>query len=358
MRSLAGRVVFVALAACIGGVSVAQSHAPSIAEAVEACRTERDIPGIGWAVVRSDGEVEAGGVGLADIENAIPVTERTVFRLASISKPIAAVAVLRAVERGEFDLDRPVHEIVEAFPEKRWPVTTRQLLGHLGGVRAYRGREIDSNVRYPSVASALVIFAADPLLHAPGSVYRYSTYGYNLAGAALEQALHRPFAEIVAADVLVPSDCVTLVVDDSAAIVPHRARGYRRLDGELANSHPVDVTNKVPGGGYCGTPTDLCRFAHALASGQLLGEELRDAMWTSQTTADGKATGYGLGWTVRAQGDARIVSHGGAQPQVSTILVLDPERRTAVALMANLEEEGKAIRALAERLLGELTGTR
>ena len=358
MMRVAGRIALAAVAACVGGICAAQSPAPSLAAAVEACRTERDIPGIGWAVVRGDGEVEAGAVGLADIENATPVTDRTVFRLASISKPIAAVAVLRAVERGDFELDRPVHEIVAAFPEKRWPVTTRQLLGHTGGVRAYRGREIESNVRYASVTGAIAIFAEDPLLHEPGSAYRYSTYGYNLAGAALEQALGQPFAAIVARDVLGPSGCESLVVDDSASIVRHRARGYRRIDGELANSHPVDVTNKVPGGGYCGTPTDLCRFAHALVSGRLIGEELRDAMWTSQTTADGRATGYGLGWTVRAENGRRVVSHSGAQPQVSTLLVLDPERRTAVALMANLEGEAKALRALADRVLESFSGPR
>ena len=356
MTARARWALVAALAALVAFAPRAPAQSPrvDIGGAVAACGVEQGIPGIGWAVIRTDGAIEAGGFGLADVENQTPVTAETVFRLASISKPIAAVAILRAVERGAFDLDRPVHEIVEAFPAKRWPVTTRQLLGHLGGIRAYRGREIESNVRYPSVTGAIEIFAGDPLLHEPGSTYRYSTYGYNLAGAALEQVLARPFADIVAADVLGPAGCTTLVVDDSAAIVPNRARGYRRIGGELSNSHPVDVTNKVPGGGYCGTPTDLCRFAHALAAGRLLGDELREAMWTSQRTRDGEATGYGLGWTVRGKAGARVVSHSGAQPQVSTILVLDPDRRSAVALMANLEGEGKALRALAESLLAQL----
>lgn len=317
---------------------------------VEAFRKENGVPGVGGAVRLADGTMAAFGLGIADVENDVPVTEHTVFRLASISKPFTAVAALRLVERGELDLDRPVHEIVDAWPEKKWPVTCRLLMGHLGGVRHYRGIEILSNLRYPTVTDAIGIFAADPLEYEPGTKYRYTTYGYNLLGAAVVAAAEKPFAELLRAEVLEPAGCTTLCLDDSAAIVPHRAQGYRRIGGELKNSHPVDTSNKIPGGGLCGTPTDLVRFAGAILGGRLLKPETVDAMWTSMTTKDGESTGYGMGWNVREHDGHRIALHGGAQPRVSTLLWIDRDTRTAVALMANLEGVGRSLRALAPRV--------
>jgi CubicO group peptidase (beta-lactamase class C family) len=327
-----------------------QTLAARAAELVDAVRTERGIPGLGFAVRDAEGRIEAGGSGLADLEQQVAVTAATSFRLASISKPLTAVAALRLHERGDFPLDRPVAETVAAWPAKAWPVTPRLLLGHLGGVRHYRGDEIHSKVRYRSVTEALSIFAADPLEHEPGTRYRYTTYGYNLLGAAIEAAAGAPFVEVLQREVLGPAGCATLRVDDAAAIVPGRAAGYRRDGGRLANSEPVDTSNKIPGGGLCGTPTDLVRFAGALLDGRLLRAETLEQMWTSMRTGDGAPTGYGMGFSVGRDEERRVAFHGGAQPRVSTMLWIDRDARVAVALMANLEGEAGALRALAPRL--------
>ena len=124
---------------------------------------------------------------------ATPVTPQTRFRVGSVAKPMTAVAVAQLVDAGRLDVDAPIQTYAPDFPTKRWPLTTRQVGAHLGGIRHYRGNEFMSNVRYPTVADGLTIFAADSLLHEPGTAYAYSSYGYNLISAVVEGASGEDF---------------------------------------------------------------------------------------------------------------------------------------------------------------------
>jgi serine beta-lactamase-like protein LACTB len=307
------------------------------------------IPGLSVSVATSDELRWSQGFGVADLENQVPVRKATIFRLASISKPITATAVMQLTEEGKLALDLPIQQYVASFPQKQWPVTTRQLLGHLGGIRHYQGNEIASTRRYESVTEALSIFKDDPLLHEPGTKYSYTTYGYNVLGAAVERASGKRFEEYLQERIFKPAGMDRIRVDDSLAIIPNRAQGYRRLpDGALRNSILADVTNKVPGGGLCGTSEDLVKFAIATNRNQLVKAATRDAMWTRQKLRDGTETEYGFGWNLATYEGRREVRHGGGQPRVATLLYLLPDQRCSVALMTNLE--GAKLLDLARRI--------
>ena len=125
------------------------------------------IPGLSCAAFVGDRIVFARGFGRSDVENDVPATSETVYRLASISKPITAVLVLQLAEEGALDLDQDLHGLVPEWPKKRWPVTTRQLLGHLGGVRHYQG-EGESTRRYANQRAGLLRFARKSVEAQPG----------------------------------------------------------------------------------------------------------------------------------------------------------------------------------------------
>jgi CubicO group peptidase (beta-lactamase class C family) len=227
---------------------------------------------------------------------------------------------------------------VPGFPQKQWTVTCRQLLGHLGGVRHYRGDEINSTRYYATLSDGLDIFKADPLLHEPGTRYAYTTYGYNLLGCAVEGASGRGFVELVQERIFKPAGADTLRVDSVAEIIPYRAQGYRKLPGgELRNSNLADTSYKIPGGGLCGSALDLARLAIAVQKGLIVKPATLEQMWARQRLKDGTETGYGLGWTVAIRAGMREVAHGGGQQRISTYLYMLPERGCAVALMSNLE---------------------
>ena len=341
MRSVLFRICPWSLALLVAGGAAAQADldASPAATARALLRAEMlrsGVPGLSCAVAVGDELVFSDGFGLADVENGVPAGPGTVYRLASISKPITAVLAMQLVERGELDLDADVADLVAAWPAKRWPVTTRQLLGHLGGVRHYAG-EGESTVPYATQTDGLARFAADPLLHEPGTAYRYSTYGFNLVAAVIEARTGRPFAAVVAERVAAPCAAPTLQADDVRRIVPGRAQGYVRRDGVLENSELMDASYKLGGGGLCASAEDLVRFASALLAGRLVEPDTLAAMWTEQRTTAGDGTGYGRGFGVRTVGGRRVVSHSGAQPRVSTMLYLLPDERVAVAVLCNLE---------------------
>ncbi len=300
--------------------------------------SEQKIPGLSVAVVAENQLRWSSGFGVSDLENQVPARAHTVYRLASISKPITAVALMQLVEQGKVDLDTPIRKYVPSFPEKPWPVTSRLLLGHLGGIRHYKGDEVNSTRYYPTLAEGLSLFKHDPLLHEPGTKYAYTSYGFNLLGCAVEGASGKTFMQYVQESVFQPAGMDRIREDSVAALIPHRAQGYRKTEqGELLNSRLADTSYKIPGGGLCSTVEDLARFAIALHTDRLLKRETREQMWVSQNTADGKPTNYGMGWGIAVKNGRRYISHNGGQQRVSTRLLLLPDQGVAVALMSNLE---------------------
>jgi serine beta-lactamase-like protein LACTB len=328
----------------------------SIESVIEAARVNYGIPGISAAVVL-DGEIRfSRGFGLADVENDIPATEETVYRLGSVSKPIAATALMQLAEEGRLDLDAPIQKYVPTFPEKPWPITSRELLGHLGGIRHYAPGELESTRHYFSLAQALSIFKSDPLVAEPGTRYTYSTYGYTLLGCVLEGAAGKTFPDYLRERIFEPAEMKGARVDDVFELIPHRAQGYERdTSGGLRNSGLADTSYKTPGGGLCATARDVAHFAMAFEDGRLVREETRGLMISNQKTRSGKRTGYGLGWALDKWKGHREVFHGGGQQRVSTLLYLHPDTSLTVVLLANLEGVRPALLATA-RQVAEILG--
>src|SRR5262249_9188836 len=147
-------------------------------------------PGMSVAVAVNGKLVWAEGFGVADLEQCVPVTPQTKFRIGSTSKPLTSAAAALLFDEKRLDLDAPIQRYVPSFPDKGYPITTRQLLGHLAGIRHYTAADGDNeNVEpYHSVAESLKRFSADPLIAPPGTKWHYSTYGYVLVSAVIEGA--------------------------------------------------------------------------------------------------------------------------------------------------------------------------
>jgi serine beta-lactamase-like protein LACTB len=314
---------------------LSQPQIDQIQQAVAKEMARQTIPGVSVAVANQRG-VWTEGFGMADVENSVPMIDRTAIRLGSISKTITAVGIMQLVERDRMDLDAPIQRCVPSFPVKEWPLTIRQLLCHQGGVRHYRDDEMSSARHYSDRLAPLEIFAKDPLLFEPGTKYSYTTYGYNLLGAALESAAGAPYMDYVQANIFRPAGMDHIAMDDSWAIIPHRSRGYTLApSGELRNCGLADTSNKVPGGGLISPSEDLVRFAMALMTGKLLKPETLRMMSTPQRLKDGTVTNYGLGLMMFVINGRTAVGHGGGQQGASTLLVLYPEQELSIAVMCN-----------------------
>ncbi|HWM92738.1 MAG TPA: serine hydrolase domain-containing protein [Thermoanaerobaculia bacterium] len=309
---------------------------------MEELRSQTGSPGLSAAVAVGGKVVWAEGFGLADLENQVPVSPESRFRLGSISKLITVAAVARLAETGKLDLDAPVQRYVPSFPEKGHPVTPRQLAGHLAGIRHYAPQDFQLPVRrYERLAEGLAIFQNDPLIHPPGT-YLYSSYGYNLLGVVVEGAHGKDFGAAVDELVIQPLELKSTLLDDPARIVERRVRFYRResdgtLAGSLSNERAIDSSYKWPSAGYLSTAGDLVRFGSAHLRDGYLKPETRSLLFTSQRNSAGEETGVGIGWRIGRDGAGRrFLHHGGAIEGGRAFILIYPEERIVVAILANL----------------------
>lgn len=198
----------------------------------------RAYPGIAVAVSVDGDTVWSEGFGYADLEHRVPMWPSVKFRVGSISKSMTAAAVATLVEAGRLDLDVPIQRYVPSFPRKAHPITTRQLGGHLDGIRHYQGDENFIRDPYRTVTDALAIFQDDPLLHEPGSAFSYTSYGFNLISAVVEGAAGQPFLPYMREAVFEPIGMHETVADFVTSIIPQRTSYYvRDADGRRLMSH-------------------------------------------------------------------------------------------------------------------------
>jgi serine beta-lactamase-like protein LACTB len=323
--------------------SLSMEKRGQIEMAVSRFMSANSVPGIGAAVVLDGEPVWSAGFGMADLENSSPATSSTLFRLGSISKPITASAILQLWERGKLDLDAPVQKYCPAFPQKESPITSRELLGHLGGIRHYHpdGKgdiPEDSARHFSTTEESLQIFAADPLVAKPGTKFNYSTYGYTLLGCVLEGVSSQKYVDYVRENIFKPAGMAQTQADDFFAVIPHRTRWYHKdKSGIVRNAGVLDSSYKIPGGGLISSADDMARWEAAILADKLMQRSTRDLMWTSLNTADGKITGYALGWGISDRIGVHVVAHTGGQQGTSTAFALVPERRAGVVVLANMD---------------------
>ena len=340
-----------------GLANLPAAPAAALEAAVLAALPRLGAPGLSIAIVRDRELRWSAGYGLADLENDVPATPLTVYRLASVAKPITATAVLQLAERGKLDLDAPIQRYVPGFPEKPWPITARQLLAHQSGIRNWSREEFHNTRRFTSITESLEPFKDDGLLFEPGTRTQYTSLGFTLLGAAIEGAGGAPFMDQLRASVFQPAGMESARDDNVFAIVPHRARGYfRHGDGTLANAPLTDTSNRLPGGGLVANAEDVARFASAWQRGLLLKPETVQTALAPQKLRGGSVTGYGLGWAVgrrvTRRWSRREAYHVGGQPQVSSVIYMQPDAGVAVAILANLEGIENALLDLARQAAG------
>ena len=313
------------------------------------------IPGLQVAVAVGGKLVWSEAFGYADLAREVPVTAETQFRIGSVSKPLTAAAVALLYEQGKLDLDAPVQRYVPSFPDKGYPITTRQLAGHLAGIRHYRGDEFLRNRHFDTVLEGLAIFQGDLLLSPPGTKFSYSSYGWNLISAVVEGAAGQDFLTYMSRNVLRPLGLTHTAPDRVDSLIPNRTRFYERgADSGFVPAPPVDNSYKWAGGGFLSTAEDLVRFGSALLEPGFLKAATLELLFTSQKTTAGEPTGYGVGWFVATDGRGhRWVSHGGGSVGGTTAFSVDRDSRVVVAITSNLTgaplQAGGAIRAVFDR---------
>jgi CubicO group peptidase (beta-lactamase class C family) len=300
----------------------------------------RKIPGLGWAVAQDGAIVSQGALGFADLENGAPVTERSIFAIASLDKQLTAAGVMRAAELGKLTLDDPIGKWVEVdFPG----VTLRHLLSHTSGLPDQVAGTLEGRL-FTDYTTAQLVETVRRLapVGPPGSRFLYSDAGLFLAQLATEKAAGEPWWEFVRRELFAPAGMTTPVSLAPSALVPGRVLAYT-LDREenLLRDRRLDVDY---GPLYCDlgmTVADFARFLAALDAGRPLSPASVAAMTTPARLADGALavelfqwSRYGLGVGLDDFLGEPVVLHSGHS---GVGFVRFPGRRLAVAVFTNLE---------------------
>jgi CubicO group peptidase (beta-lactamase class C family) len=315
----------------------------------------QQMPAISVAVKHGD-FTWSRGFGLADIDNNVRATEQSSYRMASVTKPMTSVAILKLADEGKIDLDAEVQTYVPYFPKKAKPVTVRQLLSHMGGISHYKNYEKEGRIKDPKTTrESIAIFEDFDLIAEPGTAYNYSSYGYNLLGAVVEGASGKPYAEYLAENIWKPLGMTSTRMDDPRALIPHRVTGYVLERGQIKRSEYVDVSSRFGGGGTRSTVVDMVRFLEGLAAGKILKTATRDQAWTMAQTRDRHYVHYGYGFGLYSRNGRYVVAHGGSQQETRTSMSYFADAKLYIALASNFEnaELGRFEDKIIEVLLGD-----
>jgi CubicO group peptidase (beta-lactamase class C family) len=305
---------------------------------IDSLQASQHLPGISVCVGTREKILWAEGFGYADLENKTPVTINSVFRLGSVSKVLTSLAVGKLYQQGKLNPDAPVQQYLPYFPEKKYPVTARQLAGHTAGIRHYgKNDPIDTPKRYKTVKEGLSIFMNDSLIFKPGTAYSYSSYGYNLLSAVIEAAAEKDFLSYMRDSVFLSLGMKNTFPDYNDSIIPGRVRFYTNTkDGQIINAALVDNSYKWAGGGFLSTPVDLVNMMRALINYQLLDKKTVDVLFTDQKLENGTSTHVGIAWRINeTKKGVKYIHHGGLIDGGRAFVFFYPESGYIFAITAN-----------------------
>lgn len=297
------------------------------------------VPGMGAAVWRGNQVVWTGSAGYRDLDRKLPVDDQTVFRLASVSKLLAATAAARLSEQGKLNVDAPVATILP-WLKNDWPsITARQLAAHMSGLPHYQ--DVDSGrgaAHYPDGRSAVAIFANRPLLQPPGEKYSYSSWGYTLIGALIEQRAGMPFPDYVMGEV---TPGLAVMRDATDGTNPNASVAFEFVDRQARRAAPHDFSYTWGGGGMAATPSAIAAFGGNMLRNRIVSAETFQWLLEPARLADGSEAGdegyqVGFGWRTSLDEDgARVAHHNGVTLGARSALVLWRDQDTAVSLLSN-----------------------
>ncbi|REL33803.1 class A beta-lactamase-related serine hydrolase [Rhodohalobacter sp. SW132] len=327
---------------------------PTISEVDKVVQDEiikQNIPGAAVAVVKDGEIVHANGYGHTSLSRNEPITANTVFRWASISKPLTAVAILHLDEQDDdFSIEDKVSDHVSYWPDtgQKGNITIKQLLSHRSGIIHYTNTDNCPGNSSPSpdftahgddafnAENAVDIFKDQDLCFSPGSAYKYSTYGFSLAVAAFEEASGESYADWVMDNIAQPLEINSLQQGMG------ESEGYNMSGGRLVDRSDGSKTSVLPGGGWESNIRDLALFGNALLQGTLLLNTQR--MWNEST---GNSI-YRLG-IYRYSGGNRA-EHGGDHNNLRTKMDLYPGRSDSLGVFVYINGRHADRNRLARRV--------
>lgn len=329
-------------------------------DAVMSEHFKTDGPGGSVRVTQGDKVLYERALGLADLDKKKPLTPENQFRIGSVTKQFAAVAILQLEEAGKLKVTDEIQTYVD-FPKKEQPITIEHLLTHTSGIPNFTDLPLYNPEAYAkdiSLPELIALFADLPLEFAPGTQWNYSNSGYLLLTAIIEKASGQSWTDYATEHLLRPAG----MTRSSAAVVSgalaNEAIGYAETGNGWEPARPVSMTWPRGAGCIRSTVGDLYRWNSSVFAGKLVSKAALAKAHHGFLLPDGRNTEYGYGWGFQnVQGSPTIEHSGGIDGFVSVSLYL-PKEDIHVAVLVNRESDdaGRLAPKLAAIALGRPYG--
>lgn len=306
-------------------VSKQEQHAPTsqnlalkVDEYVRAQMQKNNIPGLQLVIVQNGKIIKAQSYGVANVELNAPVTNETLFEIASNTKQFTAGGILLLVQDGRLSLDDSITKYLSGLPKSYNAITVRNLLNHTSGIKDYI-EEFSLNRRLDYTSQELIQrIGANELNFPPGENARYSTTGYFLLGLIIEQITGKLYGEFLQERIFSPLGMNRTQVINLSEIIPNRASGYILEKGVLSNGRYVAQTLRASADiGLMTTALDMAKWDAGLNTTKVFTQSSLDAMFTPARLNTGSYAyhewnaHFGFGWFIDDYFGRRNVNHGG-----------------------------------------------
>lgn len=299
---------------------------------------EEIIPGVSVTVTKQGKIIWQGGYGYANLSKKTPIDpQKTIFRVASMSKAITGVLLARLQEQKKFDWNLSLYEYVPDFPQKPFDFTIKQLGGHLAGIRSYKANEYTLNKNY-TIEEGINLFKDDILQSAPGTKFLYSSYGINLISLAIEKCLNKKFEDIAKDEVFKPLN-MWRTFPDRGKIITDEAIPYTRTKKGLDKATEVNNYFKLAGGGFLSTSHDIAKMGTAIERHSFLSQAVENEMLKKQCTTDDVEINYGIGWQNQRDWNGRdYFGHTGMGVGGFGWLSVYPNEQVVIVMLFNVTD--------------------
>ena len=319
---------------------------------LESKMREHRVPGVAIGIV-DGGTVATRGIGVTNVDDPLPVTDHTVYPIASISKTFAATAMMRLVEQGKVDLQAPVRKYLPEFrvrdEEVSRDVTVWNLLTHTSG---WEGQVSGPERGEDTLRNFVATMMPDLMQVARrGEAWSYNNAGFSLAGRVIESVTGMSINRAIRELVLTPLDLAHAGTTAGDFIVNRFAAGHaNRGDAPPALQRPFSPSVSVTAGGIGLCITDLMAYARfhlgdgtAADKTRVLPRASLERMRTAQLHKQSTDDDMGIGWHLRNVGPLRVAAHGGTLAGHILLLEIVPERNFAIGILTNSQNGWRLI---------------
>lgn len=309
-------------------------------EIINAYMDSNNFLGVTVGMYKENCGTYVGGAGFTNKTDQQRTNSNMLGRIASITKPMTAIAIMQLYEKGLLDLDTPIQTYLKEFPKKaKGDITIRHLLKHTSGISHYASKwDALSFTHYPTLVNALNAFKDKDLHFKPGTQYMYSSYGYTVLGAIIEEVTQMSYGEYMKKNIWGVAEMFSTSLEEAEQEYANKSQLYIKIKSTYIKSPKTDLSIIYPAGGVQSTAKDLLKFGEAVLNNKLI-DSTSLQMMINATDDLAPAIGddpYGFGWGVYDDPKyGRVIQHGGTQPGTSSFFSIFLDRKIVSVVLSN-----------------------